>query len=294
MSQSSGGGANGDEERITIRGDKARPRRRPAGWVAPGPQPKGPGTDADLQPCADEDLSYLTGNYRIFQKRRGHRWSVDDFLTAYFAIRDQRPVHYALDLGCGIGSVLQMVAWGYPHAHVTGIEAQEVSYGLLCRSLRYNGLESRTTTRFGDLRTVAISLPKAAFDLITGTPPYFAESAGIKSDKPQKGPCLFETRGGLEDYCNAAARLLAPDGKFWVCAGPYPETRGPVAAQAAGLVLERWLDIVPRRGKPILFRVFCMSRQLQSGSVPLPAAREEFVVREADGNSLLPAIHPAR
>lgn len=53
--------------------EKAR-YARPPGWTAPGPQPAGPQGRADLAPVPEEDLSYLTGDWRIFQLKRGHRW----------------------------------------------------------------------------------------------------------------------------------------------------------------------------------------------------------------------------
>src|SRR5450631_871636 len=102
------------------------PPRRPIGWLAPGPQPRGANGRPELDPDADEDLSYLSGDWRLFQKRQGHRWSLDDLVTAWIATRDI-PVTFAenaLDLGCGLGSVLLMVAWKLPIADVTGIEAQ--------------------------------------------------------------------------------------------------------------------------------------------------------------------------
>lgn len=52
-------------------------------------------------------------------------------LTAYVALQTARQhgaVTKALDIGCGIGSVLLMVAWGtHPGVRCVGIEAQQVS-----------------------------------------------------------------------------------------------------------------------------------------------------------------------
>lgn len=47
--------------------------KRPAGWVAPGPRPAGQQNDPSLIPGHDEDLSFLTGDWRIFQLKQGHR-----------------------------------------------------------------------------------------------------------------------------------------------------------------------------------------------------------------------------
>ncbi len=82
-----------------------RPARRPPGWQAPGPAPAGPQGRPELEPAPDEDLSYLAGDWRIFQKKQGHRWSLDDLVTAWVATRDLdlSASLRALDLGCGEG-----------------------------------------------------------------------------------------------------------------------------------------------------------------------------------------------
>jgi hypothetical protein len=56
---------------------KAR-HKRPPGWTAPGPSPAGlqdsaAAADPSLQPQDNETLSYLTGDWRIFQLKDGHR-----------------------------------------------------------------------------------------------------------------------------------------------------------------------------------------------------------------------------
>ncbi len=266
--------------------------RRPAGWQVPGPLPLGAQGRPELSPAEDEDLSFLTGDFRIFQKKRGHRWSLDDFATAWIALRAAsalgQPASFC-DLGCGIGSVLMMMAWAFPGARGVGVEAQELSFGLLRRSLAYNGLEERVQVEQGDLREPTPLRRAASFDLVTGTPPYIPLGSGLVSPKDHRRPAFFETRGGLEDYCAEAARLLLPGGVFAVCAGVHPKDRGQRAAAAAGLHVAEQIDVVPRAGKPTLFRVFVMRRGVASRPPELGA----FVVRDADGK-VSAQMHEAR
>ena len=239
-----------------------RPARRPAGWQAPGPPPAGPGTRADLWPGPGEDLCYLTGDWRIFQRTRGHRWSLDDLVTAWYALEAVRgrPVRRHVDLGCGIGSVLMMIAWALPEVRSTGIEAQDVSVGLARRSLAYNGVTDRAGVRHGDLRQVAPGLDAASCDLVTGTPPYFPPGHGTVSDHIQCGPCRHEARGGIEDYCAAAAHLLAPGGRFVTCHAARQSPRVDAAAAGAGLVVLRRRDVFGRAGRPALLAVHVLAR----------------------------------
>lgn len=268
-------------------------KKRPAGWAPPGPKPRGYAERADLRPGPDEDLSFLTGDFRIFQRKDGHRWSLDDFATALVAIeeaRDHGRVLRALDMGCGIGSVLLMVAWALPEARLVGLEAQDLSAGLARRSIAFDGVEDRVEVRSGDLRDDALVPEGAVFDLVTGTPPYIPLGHGIVSDKVQRGPCCFETRGGIEDYARAAAGRLAPGGLFVACAGAKPEGRTLAAAEEVGLIVRRHVDFIPREGKPTLFTVTVMGR---AGEEHPPARFERFVVRDAQC-AITSQMHRAR
>lgn len=267
--------------------------KRPAGWVPPGPKPRGYAERPDLIPGNDEDLSFLTGDFRIFQRKDGHRWSLDDFATALVAIEEARAhghVARALDMGCGIGSVLLMVAWAQPEARLVGLEAQDLSASLARRSIAFDGVDDRVEVRSGDLRDDALVPEGAVFDLITGTPPYIPLGHGIVSDKVQRGPCCFETRGGIEDYALAAAKRLAPGGIFVACAGAKPEGRTLGAAEAVGLVVRRHVEFIPREGKATLFTVTAMGRR---GEAHPPARFERFVVRDARCE-LTEEMHAAR
>jgi len=266
---------------------------RPEGWTAPGPRPLGDPADPALQPGADEDLSYLLGDFRIFQKKSGHRWSLDDFITAYVALEhvQNARIERAIDLGTGIGSVLSMIAWGLEHATLVGIEAQDASIDLARRSLRYNGLTSRITLRHGDFRDETVVPEQHAFDLVTGTPPYLPLGTGLVSDKIQKEPCFFETRGGVDDYARIAARIVKPEGFVVLCSGLASGPRLAIAAERAGLVLETRIVVVPRHLKAPLLDVGVMRPK---ASIPAnPTEERTFTVRDRDGK-LTPEMHAAR
>lgn len=260
-----------------------RPARRPPGWVARGPAPRGPSGEADLDPAPGEDLCYLAGDWRIFQRLDGHRWSLDDLATAHYAVRAVRergagePARFA-DLGCGIGAVLLLLAWCYPEAQGVGVEVQPLSVSLARRSVRWNGVAHRITVREGDLRDPD-TWKERPFDLVTATPPYLPPGTARESRHAQRGPCRIEQRGGIEDYCRAARPLIAPGGCFVTCAGgPGPE-RAVAAARGAGLFVERYRAVVPRAGKAPLFWLFCLRPESTS------AVREEppLVVRDEAG-----------
>lgn len=199
----------------------------------------------------------LTDRVRILQRRHGHRYSVDDVATAWLALRAADPASSAcLDLGCGIGSVLLMVADRLPKARVVGVEAQAGSYALAERNIERNRLKKRASVQFGDLRDCPlldrILQAEAAFGseqgfaLVTGTPPYKPLGTASLSPDPQRAHARVELRGGVEAYLRAAARVLAPDGVFVMCAQSDQASRVAIGAAAARLSPIYRLDIIPR------------------------------------------------
>lgn len=233
------------------------------------------GASSGVVPDDDEDVCYLTGEFRLFQKQRGHRWSLDDLITAHFAAREAQAPLRCLDLGCGIGSVLLMTAWRFPNAHCTGVEAQAISAALARKSISWNGVGDRVRLIEQDFRAASL---ERQFDLVTGTPPYFPLGTGTLSEKVQAGPCRFEHRGGVEAYCEAASRTLADGGMFVFCESANQLPRVEAALRDQSLHLRRWMDVVPRAGKAPLVSVFCAQRAACTAEQLAP-----LVVRDATG-----------
>lgn len=248
---------------------RQRQERARRDWTPPGPVPPGDQSDPNLLPGPDETLDAFAGHWRIFQLRDGHRYSTDDLLAAWYAVSACRDhglsPRRALDLGCGIGSVALFVAWSFPDLHMTGIEAQPVSASLARKSIRYNGVEDRFALHEGDLRT---GVPAGAFDLVTGSPPYWDPEAGTLSDRPQKAPCRFEQRGGVEDYCRAASAALAPHGRFALVMDGRQRERVLAGAQEAGLAILRIRDVIPREGKEALMVLAVMGHAETATEAP--------------------------
>lgn len=262
------------------RGGVVRAARRPEGWEVLGPPPVIPADLDELWPGTDEDLCWLAGNWRLLQRTDGHRTSLDDLVTAHLAATMVESPARCLDLGCGIGSVLSFVAWKFPQARVLGVEAQEVSGRLARRTIAWNGIGARATVVIDDFRTAEVLKQEAPFDLVTGTPPYFPIGAGPESGNIQRAPCRFEHRGGIEAYCLAAAPMLAAGAPFVACEAWNQRERVEPAAEAAGLRLVRWREIVPREGKEPLLCIFAMRRA--EHAEPLQTL-PPLVVRDAHG-----------
>lgn len=239
-------------------------------------------------PSADDlTLDGLTRDFRIYQRRRGHRHSTDDLLTAWYAVTHapERPIEKLLDLGSGIGSIGLSLLWYFPGASLTAIEVQDVSFRLLEENVRVNGVRDRVRTVHGDLRS---AVPKSErFDLVTGSPPYFDPKSGIVSADSQRASARFELHGDVGDYCQAARNALAPSGVFVFCFPTAQRARAERAVDSASLCVLASRDVVPKEGIAPLFSLFACGTEGTARFEP------PFVVRDETG-AHTPALRSAR
>ena len=249
------------------------------GWTRPGPRPPG-GVEVE----EGETLDYISGHFGIFQFAKGHRFSTDDVLTAWYATQWAPRVERAADLGSGIGSVALVVAWRLPGARMVTVEAQAESVRLARRSVRYNGLESRFTVVHGDLREFATD---ERFDLVTGSPPYFPPGTALEAEHPQAVPARIEVRGSVADYAATAARILAPGGVFAFVFPFDQRARAEAALEDNALVLLRRRDVVFKEGAPPRIALFAAARAADLPPDRLPWIEPPLIIRSADGN-----VHP--
>ena len=184
------------------------------GALVPGTRGRGPAVEEG------ETLDALCGRFFIFQLKKGHRYSTDDILAAWYGTSWCPSARSILDLGSGIGTVALVAAWRLPGARVVTVEAQEDSVRLARKSVAWNGLEERFDIREGDLRDDSVLGADEKFDLVLGSPPYFPLGTGVEGDHPQKVACRFELRGTVADYC--------------VAGGAAPRARGAVCLRVSG------------------------------------------------------------
>lgn len=175
----------------------------------------------------------------------------------------------------------------------TPLGTATVSHSVATRA-RGGACAGSRTEEGGQGPRLEIGCAACGVDLVTGTPPYFPVARGGLPPCEESAACLFEVRGGVEEYCAAASRIMAPDGVFVVCetAAPdgRPRQRVLLAARRAGLRVLSILDVSGRVGKAPLFSTYVMVRlssPRRARAVPAIEAWTEHVVSE--GGELLAA-----
>ena len=173
-------------------------------WAKPGPVPPGAIDPPEVPP--DETLDAISGHFRLFQLRKGHRFSTDDVLDG--VVRHELGAFSEDRAGPRVGDWVGRddCRLAPPGARFVTIEAQADSVRLARKSAAYNGLAGRYEIRHADFRDAGALASGERFDLVLASPPYFPPGTGIEGDHPQKVACRFELRGDIADYARLAAR----------------------------------------------------------------------------------------
>lgn len=162
----------------------------------------------------------LNGLVRVYQKKRGYRFSIDAILLAHFVC--MKPRGKAVDLGTGSGIVPLILAQRFPNTIWTGLEIQTEMAALAQKNVLLNTLEERISIVHGDARKVKNLFPAHSFDAVTCNPPYRKINSGRVNPSEEKAIARHELHGSLKDFLHAAKFLLKPGGKFFAV---YPAKR---------------------------------------------------------------------
>ena len=149
---------------------------------------------------------------RLYQPRRGYRFSVEAVLLARFAAA--RPAARVLELGAGCGVVALIYAALARPREVVALEIQSALAALIARNAALNGL-GIVRAVCADLRSRrALGLPRAGgFDLVLANPPFRARLSGRESPLNGRRLARGEAAARLEDFAAAAARYARHGGR---------------------------------------------------------------------------------
>lgn len=187
-----------------------------------------------------ERLDDLQRNgYRIIQHPGRFCFGMDAVLLAGFACGGIRPGARVLDLGTGTGILPLLLAGRTEAAHLAGLEIQQESVDMACRSVRLNHLEERIAIVEGDIREADRLFAASSFDVVTSNPPYMIGQHGLQNPEAPKAIARHEVLCNFEDVARAAAGLLRPGGSFFLVHRPFR------LAEIMGTLLKHGLE--PKR-----------------------------------------------
>jgi len=168
----------------------------------------------------DERIDELhRNNYKIIQNTKKFCFGMDAVLLSGFT--RVLPGERVLDLGTGTGIIPILLEAKTEGQHFTGLEIQDESADMARRSVAINKLEDKVDIVCGDIKAASAIFGLATFDVITSNPPYMNHSHGIVNPAEAKAIARHEILCSLEDVIREAARVLKPNGRFYLVHRPF-------------------------------------------------------------------------
>lgn len=168
----------------------------------------------------NERLDDLQRNgYQIIQNPGRFCFGMDAVLLTGFAHAGKED--RLLDLGTGTGIIPILMEAKYGCAHLTGLEIQPESADMAARSVMLNNLSHKIDIVTGDIKEADSYFPSASFDCITCNPPYMIGKHGIANPDEPKAIARHELLCTFEDVARQTAKLIKPDGHFFLVHRPF-------------------------------------------------------------------------
>jgi tRNA1Val (adenine37-N6)-methyltransferase len=158
-------------------------------------------------------------NYRIIQDPGRFCFGMDAVLLSGFA--NVKPGEKALDLGTGTGIIPILLEAKTEGEHFTGLEIQPESADMAMRSVKLNHLEERIDIVTGDIKEASKLFGASSFEVVTTNPPYMIGQHGLKNPEDAKAIARHEILCSLDDILRESARLLKPQGRFYMVHRPF-------------------------------------------------------------------------
>ncbi len=163
----------------------------------------------------DECIDILTKpQYKIIQKKKGYRFSLDSILLADFChLKDGDNV---IDLGTGSGVIPLSILTNNKNIFISGLEILHDIANMALRSVKINNLESKIAIINDDLKNVEKKFNAKSFDVVICNPPYYAVGSGNISPNQNQAIARHEVACTLKDVVQAANYLLKDYGRFYI------------------------------------------------------------------------------
>ena len=157
--------------------------------------------------------------YGIIQDPGRFCFGMDAVLLSGFAkVKEGERV---VDLGTGTGIIPILLEAKTVGAHFTGLEIQPESADMARRSVKYNGIGDRVSIVTGDIKEASRIFGAASVDVVTTNPPYMIGQHGMVNDADAKTIARHEVLCTLDDILRESARLLKPQGRFYMVHRPF-------------------------------------------------------------------------
>ncbi|RME63421.1 MAG: methyltransferase domain-containing protein, partial [Nitrospirae bacterium] len=151
---------------------------------------------------------------KIYQRKKGYRFSVDAVLLARYVSLPKR-IKTVADLGAGSGVIGLLVAHRFGWVKVDLFEIQKGLCELAEKNAEINTLSDRTRVICTDVRKLGPEYNEH-YDAVLTNPPFRREDTGIVSPYDERAVARHEITLSLPELLKIASRVLKNRGYFYI------------------------------------------------------------------------------
>ena len=159
----------------------------------------------------------INENITLYQNEGSLAYGTDAYLLSAYMRRQTK--ERACEFGAGSGVISLLAAARGNFSHITGLEIQPNIAEIAARNVEINGFSEKIDIVCRDIREKDASM-NGAFGVVFSNPPYMTATSGKLGKNDADSASRHELNGGIDDFAEAAFRLLKYGGLFYAVYRP--------------------------------------------------------------------------
>ena len=159
----------------------------------------------------------INENITLYQNEGSLAYGTDAYLLSAYMRRQTK--ERACEFGAGSGVISLLAAARGNFSHITALEIQPNIAEIAARNVEINGFSEKIDIVCRDIREKEAST-NGAFGVVFSNPPYMTATSGKLGKNDADSASRHELNGGIDDFAEAASRLLKYGGLFYAVYRP--------------------------------------------------------------------------
>jgi tRNA1Val (adenine37-N6)-methyltransferase len=184
----------------------------------------------------------INENITLHQNEGSLAYGTDAYLLSAYMRRQTK--ERACEFGAGSGVISLLAAAKGNFSHITALEIQENIAKIAVHNVEINGFSEKIDVICRDIREKDVSM-NGAFGVVFSNPPYMTATSGKLGKNDADSASRHELNGGIDDFADAASRLLKYGGLFYAVYRPDRLAELLCACKLHGLEPKRMTLVYP-------------------------------------------------
>ncbi len=185
---------------------------------------------------------------RLFQPKRGYRFSVDALLLDDFI--SAKKLHRGIELGTGSGIISILLAKRLKSAKLFAVEIQKSLAECAKKNVTLNRLDDKIDILMEDIKNLKNIFPANTFNFVFSNPPFRRPKSGRLSTDRERAVARHEIKMSLPVLVSTASYLLKNRGRFYLIYHPFRLVELISLLKRAGLEPKKMRFVHSRRVEP--------------------------------------------